>query len=231
MVIGPLVTEPFMSIWIPKMFEISKRPDAPGIYANMLTYFLLLITFLGLGISVLIKDVLTFMSAPEFHSAYQVVPIIVCSYILWGASYHVRIGILLAKQTKHIAYIMGAGAVFNVLLNLVLIPRYGMWGAAWSNLSAYALVLLLTYVISSRFLRIHYQFGRILLMLAAAALVYASSLYINVSPIALRVGLKVALVMAFPAVLLLVGFYRQEEIAHLKEIWSQGLRAAQRLMT
>jgi O-antigen/teichoic acid export membrane protein len=231
MVIGPLVTEPFMSIWAPKMFEIAKRPDAQKIYANMLTYFLLLVTFIGLGISVLIKDVLALMSAPEFHSAYKVVPIIVLSYIVWGASYHVRIGILLAKRTKHIAYIMGVGAVSNVLLNLLLIPRYGMWGAAWATLAAYVLVFVLTYIVSMRFLRVSYQFIRILKLLVVAAGLYFASVTINVEPVALRLALKATCALALPPALFLAGFYETEEKRKTLEIFSRVAKTLKAWLT
>jgi len=231
MVVGPLVTEPFMAIWIPKMFEIAKRPDATTIYANMLTYFLLVETFIGLGIAVLIQDVLGFMSAPEFHSAYQVVPIIVLAYVLWGLSYHVRVGIMLAKRTKYIAYIMGAGALCNVVLNLLLIPRMGSWGAALATLAAYLLVLVLTYFVSRRFLSVDYQFVRILKVLSIAALIYTLSRGLSMDPILLRIGLRIGSVMTFPLLLLVVGFYREEEKRKVRELLLRARSEVGRRMT
>jgi O-antigen/teichoic acid export membrane protein len=79
MVIGAMVTEPFFAIWGPKMFEVAKRPDASHIYGRMLTYFLFVELYVALGISVGVKDVIAIMADPKYHSAYQIVPIIVSS--------------------------------------------------------------------------------------------------------------------------------------------------------
>ena len=78
-----LVTEGFGIAWPPILFSIYyKDKNAKHIYSRVLTYLTFVLSFLGLGISVLAKDVLKIMSAPEFHDAYKVVSLIVISYVL-----------------------------------------------------------------------------------------------------------------------------------------------------
>ena len=50
------------------------------------------------------------------------------------------------------AWISGAGALVNLALDLVLIPRYGIWGGAWAVGIALALSALLQFIVSRRLL-------------------------------------------------------------------------------
>lgn len=54
--------------------------------------------------------------------------------------------------------IMSLGAVLNILLNIVLIPRYGIVGAAWATLASEGLILLLC-AVALRRLRISVNVG------------------------------------------------------------------------
>lgn len=222
MVISPLISEPFMAIWMPKMFEIAKREDAPSIYARMLTYFFFIELFVSLFISVIIQDVVAVMSDAAFHSAYQVVHIILLAYVLWGASNQVRIGILIAKKTKYIAYIFATAAVCNVGANLVLIPMYGSWGAAIATLLAFTIVLVMSFTLSRRFLRVDYQYGRILKMLLLAVALYFLAQQINVESLYWRLGLRVLCALSFPLLLAILGFYEKREGDKMKELLSSG---------
>jgi O-antigen/teichoic acid export membrane protein len=218
MVIGPLVTEPFMAIWGPKMFELLKQDDRSDIYANMLTYFLYMEIFIALVISVTIKDVIAIMSAPEFHDAYRIVPMILLSYIIWGAYNHVRIGILAEKRTKYIAYVLGAAALLNVALNVLLIPRFGMWGAAVATLASFLMLFVVSLRISNRFLRVDYQFTRILKLLITAIVIYVLAQQITVSSPYLSIFLKAICVVPFPFLLLVTRFYTRPELDKIREL-------------
>jgi O-antigen/teichoic acid export membrane protein len=222
MIINPLVTDPFFSIWRPKMFELAKREDAKDIYSIMFTYFLFLEIFLGLGISVLIRDVLRIISGPEYQSAYKVVPLILLSYILWGGYFHVQVGILLEKKTQHIAYIVAISALSNLLLNFLLIPRYGIWGAALATLTSFGIMFILNYIISNRIYYVKYQFGRVAKLLALAVVLYLVSLGIHANSLFTSLLLKTFLVLSFPFLLFFLKFYSPKEIQKTKEILSKA---------
>jgi O-antigen/teichoic acid export membrane protein len=221
MILNPLVNDPFFSIWKPKMFELAEREDAKKIYSVMFTYFLFIEVFLALGISILIKDVLVIISSPGYHSAYKVVPLILLSYILWGAYFQVQIGILLKKKTRYIAYVVAASAAVSLALNFLLIPRIGIWGAALSTSASFGVTTVLTYVISNRIYPVKYEFNRIFKLLALAVVLYLVSLGVNTNSLLSSLIVKSILVLSFPFCLLLLRFYTQPEMGKIKEIISQ----------
>jgi O-antigen/teichoic acid export membrane protein len=218
MLIGPMVTDPFMSIWKPKMFEIADQPDARSLYARMLTYFLFLEFFVVTLISVMIKDVIVIMTDPSYHDAYKIVPVILLAYVFWGACSHVQVGILLAKRTKYIAYLTTAAALSNVIGNLVLVRSLGMWGAALTTVGSYALLLMLTVYYSRHFLTIPYEYMRIAKLALAALLLWGASLWVDTlgAPL-VTIPVKLLLALTFPLVLWPLRFYQAAELAKIKE--------------
>lgn len=63
-----------------------------------------------------------------------------------------RMALYVKERAMANALVSGAGAIVNVALNLVLVPRYGIWGAAWAVLIALALTGLLQYELARRLL-------------------------------------------------------------------------------
>jgi O-antigen/teichoic acid export membrane protein len=218
MVINPLVTSPYEAIFRPKMFELIGRDDAPKINAVTFTYFMFLEIFVCLGIAVVIKDALHFISAPEYHSAYMVVPVILLSYVFNGAYVHIQAGLLITKKTKHIAYIVAAAAVVSLGLNMLLVPMIGIWGSASATLASFGLMFTLCLVVTRRIYPVKYQFGRVAKLLVVAAILYLLSLSFEIEPPLLSLAVKALLVLAYPVVLFGLGFYSREELDKLKEI-------------
>ncbi len=75
------------------------------------------------------------------HSAYwsgiPVIPVIMAAYVMMGLYFLELPGIYYHRKTAMNAVFMGLGAVINILLNLILIPRMGMMGAALATAAAY----------------------------------------------------------------------------------------------
>ncbi len=219
LVMGAMVTEPFFLIWRPKMFEVAKRADASEIYGRMLTYFLFLELFIALGLSAGVKDVIAIMADPKYHSAYQVTPLIVLTYIMGGVYYHAQVGILLAKKTKFILYIQIVGAIVGIVLNIALVPFLGIWGAATAILAAWTLLTVLAYRISERYLHVDFEFTRIGKMLAVAVVLYGISLYMDISTnVYLNLSLRLLVASTFPLALILVRFYEPVEVRKILEL-------------
>lgn len=139
MVIKTLLIEPFNTSFGPFRFSIMKNYDAKEIYSRSLSYFLFIIVFLSLGISIFSKDVLVIMSAPSFWGAYKVVPLITLSIILGGIIYIFQTGIFLIKKTKYIFYITSLTAILILILNWLFIPKFHMFGDSGCYIGDYKL--------------------------------------------------------------------------------------------
>jgi O-antigen/teichoic acid export membrane protein len=217
-VLHGLVLGPFQLAWMPFLFSIRQERNAKEIYASVLTYFTVIATFVALALSILSKEVLMVMATPPFYSAYRVVPLIALSYLFYGCFMCVNMGMYLEKKTKYIPFIVGAGAALNLGLNYLLIPTYGMMGAAIATAASYLLMLVVAFFAAQRYYPVRYEWSRIGRIFLAAGLVYAGSFFItNDSPIIAGV-LKALTLLGFPALLFAFRFFKPEEITKAKEL-------------
>lgn len=83
-----------------------------------------------------------FLGAELQVSAGQIVPLIALATLIGGAkSYYFDLAFQLGRATHIQIYIMTSAAITNVVCNLLWIPRYGVFGAAWSTIAAYVVGL------------------------------------------------------------------------------------------
>ena len=80
------------------------------------------------------------------------------------------IGVGRARRTQFNWVVTGAGAVLNVVLNLILIPPYGMMGAAISTAAAYIALFLGMTINTQRVYPVAYQWRRVLTLEPSAKL-------------------------------------------------------------
>jgi len=228
MILNVLLTQPFLLIWSAQMFEIAKNAKAKETFSRILTYFCMVLVFFGLGLSLIIKDMLRLLVTPAFFDAHKIVPLIVLSYIIGGFYFHFQVGILLKKKTKYLSFIVGSAVLFNILLNFVLIPKYDMMGAAWATLLSYAFLSFCTYYVSSQLYLIPYEFKRIGKMLTVAVLLYLAGALISINSIPISLIVRLFLLLLFPLILYWWNFYDRTEREKTREIW---LRVVPKLKT
>jgi O-antigen/teichoic acid export membrane protein len=219
MVVQGLIVAPFSLAWEPFLWSIAKEKNAKETYSAVLTYFTLVAVAVALVLSVLSRQVLEIMAAPAFYGAYQVIPLIAVSYVLYGGYLILAIGITLEKKTKYLAAIVGVGAIVNMGLNYLLIPRYGMMGAAVATLVAYFLLPIGSYLVSRRYYSVKYEWGRVARIFLAAGLVYAGSLFIATGSPLITGLLKLVSLLGFPLLLFAFRFFKPEETQKTREIF------------
>jgi O-antigen/teichoic acid export membrane protein len=101
----------------------------------------------------------------------------------------------------------------NVALNFWLVPRYGMVGASISTLAAYVVLFAGMTLYAQRVYPVAYQWRRVATVVFAAA-----GLTVIPRVTGLSFAPSVALVAAYPVVLLLCGFYLPAERARIRRL-------------
>jgi len=93
------------------------------------------------------------------EGAARVMPWITVAMIINGlAAHYFDHAFHLAKKTRLYFYTLGPSALFNFIANLIVIPRYGYIGAAWTTLAAYIVYLLLSIIVGRRVFRVKFPF-------------------------------------------------------------------------
>ncbi len=226
---GTFISEPFNQVWQPRRLEVYNQHNAEQVFGRVFTYFLFFISFAALGVAVLTRDFLVIIADEAFWQAYRIVPIIVLANVIFTFHYHFNMGIIIEKKTKYLAYINVSNAVLVLMLNFLLIPRYGMFGAAWATLIAYVYKAASTYFFSNRFFHIHFEFLRMAKIFLAAAGIFAAANWVDFSSVYANVAVRVLLVMLFPGVLYLMNFFTTAEKERIVSMFRPQEDAAGRL--
>lgn len=215
-----LVTNPFSLIWPAMRFEVMKDDDADEYYSLVLTYLVFLSLYFGLGVSVLVPDLIRATLREEYWGAIPVVPLFVGYYLLVASGKGVNVGLMTEKKAYWNPIIVVSAAVLNIALNFLLIPRYGMLGAAWSTLIAYAFMVWFRWYMSTRFHPVAYEWRRILLLLGVAGAMYAGIVSIPIGNVYASFAIRFCLAATYPLVLAAFGFFAARERARLVELFA-----------
>jgi O-antigen/teichoic acid export membrane protein len=119
-----------------------------------LKYFLLIAIPSAFGLSMLSKPLLVILSTPEISlQGYLVTPFLAISSVFFGAFVITSHIIILEKRTAITGSIYVLSAILNFLLNLVMVPRMGIVGAAFTTMIAYLLLLIVGIHYSFRYIK------------------------------------------------------------------------------
>lgn len=159
--LSTLTVVPFGQIWEPRRFEVARRADAGDVYRRMFLYYSMALVGGATLMTAVIHPVLAVMVAPAFRGAARVVPLILAATILQQWAAYACVGLYLRSRTGLLAWTSLASVAATLVLNAVLIPRWGITGAALATLGAYLLRFALTYAFSQAWYPIRYPWGRV----------------------------------------------------------------------
>ena len=196
----------------PTIFKLMNHPDNKVIYARIMTYFSLLVVYASLGLSLFGLEILTIFASDEiYHSAYKLIPII-CLGIFFGTAKDVAInGLNIVKKTKIISIIFPAIVVFHLALNYSLIPIMGVYGAALASVISQLLLLILVIYFAQKHYPIPFEYTRVLAVLSLAIVLFFVGFHFKHLDIWLRLAVKAFLVIAYPIILWLLSFPKDDE--------------------
>lgn len=160
-VIG-LVTAGVQGSLTPLIYNNYQEPNTPGEVARIYRYYLFftLMAFIALGL--FSQEILIIFTTPDYYEAYTVVPILVAAIIASGM-YVFAPGLGIGKKTKTISAIYIFSAVLNTVLNFLLIPFFGVAGAALATLVGGLFQFLLYAGLGSKYYPIPFEVKRCML--------------------------------------------------------------------
>jgi O-antigen/teichoic acid export membrane protein len=138
--------------------------------------------------------------------------------VFWAAYQVLSTTFYLRERTGLVSLLMGGAALLNVGANFALVPGLGYMGGAWSTLLTFAVLAVVAWIVAERVDPVRYEIARVLSPILLACGLYGASLLLPAQPLALALGLKGLLWLAFPVLLLLGGFLAPEERARLADI-------------
>lgn len=224
-VINIFVIQSFQLGFLPVAYKMFEKEGAKEFFAKVLTYLVLILFLVAFLVSFFSKEVIMLFapSNKNYWIAYTVVPLLSFTFILKGMNYMFSLGLHYVKKTRYNAYIVSVVAILNILLNIVLIPEIGIYGAAITTIISNIVMVMAFYHYSQKFYYINFELKRLYILFSVGTLWllggFLSDWYLESVWSALVI--KVLLFISFPFILSLLRFFEKIEVENLSGAWKK----------
>lgn len=110
------------------------------------------------GITAIARDAIFVIASAKFEASVGVVGYVILGVMISGMFFPATIGLHLHKKTISIANIMILTAAINIVLNIILIPFWGIIGAAVATVISCVFQIIYSFMKSHRYLKIKHDF-------------------------------------------------------------------------
>ena len=203
----------FRLAWPAFAYSITDDDEARRTYGYVLTYVVAAGVWVATGLSVLAPWLVQLLGPPQYEDASRVVALLCFAGVAFGAYVVVVISIGRARRMASNFVITGIAALLNVALNLLLIPPYGIRGAAIATLSAYVAMFAGMTWKAQHVFRVPYQWRRVGLAVGVGVVLTVIGSFVDVNLLA-----AIALGVAYPLVLAALGFFLPAERARIRRV-------------
>lgn len=166
-----LVAQMFRFAWQPFFLKHAEDADAKPLFARVFTLFTAAELSIFLAVSFFADELVAlpvpnvgYFIEPSYWLGLHVVPLILLAYLFQGWYYVFSAGLYITQKTIYFIHCTVLGAAVTLVLNIWLVPYYGMAAAAWATVAAYMVMALSLLFITQRFYPIQYAWKRIGMM-------------------------------------------------------------------
>ena len=194
---------------------------------KMASLALLVTTFVGLEVALLGGPCITLITRPEYAGAEAIVPWVSAAYVFQALYQIVSLGTFFSKRTAAVPLVTAAAAASNIVLNLIVVPKYGILAAAVTTLIAYVVFAAAHGILAHRLHPIAWEYGRLVRIAAAAVVTYFIARLVDTSPLTTLV-VRAALSLMFAGFLFAFGGVRREELERAMQLGREFLGSRRR---
>lgn len=125
---------------------------------NILSCSLILISF---TLALFSKEIIILMTDDSYYSSYEIIRDMMYGQVLYAMSTIVSYGIIFKKKSGYSLIAVSCGAIVNLILNFIFIPRYGLIAAAFTTLIGYFISMIVTYYFSEKLYPCNYGISKV----------------------------------------------------------------------
>jgi O-antigen/teichoic acid export membrane protein len=158
-IFGPVrlaVVPIIFSLWVKQGQESTSQ-----FASQVLTYMIALAIPIGTLFLIMNKDVILLLASAKYGDSAVLTPYLFPGVLIGEMNFLIASGLAIEKRTTLLAVNVICAGALNVGLNLILLPRWGLTGAAVATTAAYLALTIATYVQAQPVLRLRVQFAPI----------------------------------------------------------------------
>lgn len=202
----------FATAFLPIAYKIYKQENAKQIFSKTMTYLVMGLLFIGLGLALFSKEFLFIFSPKnqQYWQAASYVPLLNIIVVFYAMRFMYTVNFLIAKKNIYQPIFVITAVLINIGLNFLLIPKFEIWGAICSSIITSFILNVFYYIFSRKYYKVDYEMLKIWLLIATTIVFYVISLFFNFN-IFVNAALKILLFALFPITLFFGGFFEKNE--------------------
>lgn len=162
----------------PFFFQRAADKGSKQLYAIVMEYFTAFCGLVLLGVF-LYLDIFALIIGKDFRSGMGVVPIMLLSYMILGMLFNVSMWYKLSGKTGMAIWITSAGLLVTVIVNIIFMPRFSFWAAAFGHLASYVVMFIISAALGAKYYPIPYSWKRIGAIFLSIAIVCALAMAVD----------------------------------------------------
>jgi len=209
---------PIYTAWTPLALAMQHQPLAHIRYVHVARYLIAAALAIGLLLGLFAIEILIVLTRPAYFPAAPYVGFLAYMHIFSAFGTVFTVGAMMGKQLRSVSAGVLLGALTNIVLNAVLIPRFGLWGATAATMAGFGVTPLVMYVLVQRRYPLPYPIGRLLAALAIQFTLLIVGLFVPAIAFPARVAIKLAIFALLPLGFILLGIISSAELKHISAL-------------
>jgi len=208
------------------LYDLNKKKELEKRFTRILKYGVAISLPSVLGIFVLAKPIVKIFSSGEFTDSYRILIIISIAMFFYGVFTHFSILLNVLKKVKALNLLWVFMAFTNIFLNILLIPKFGTMGAAYSTLISFLFGMTAIIFFSNFYFDVIFLKSWIVKILISSIIM---GLVIRLIPVDSLVGLISTILIGtfiYAGMLLFLKFYDRSELSLIKEIVARKYKSS-----
>lgn len=202
-----------------------KDDNAERFFTKTTTYLFYATIWMALMLSLATPTLIRIFTLNEsYWLAKDVVPWIALSIPFYGISYVGFFSFYVTGKTVYMLWVYFISLAVNILLNFILIPKFGMYGAAAANIFSFLTLCVMNYYFSMSNYFFKYEWKKIIVMCGLYVLLVFPFFFFNFENPAVEFLLKLLAIILFPLLLIPLGFYEAIEKERIRGLFNKYFR-------
>ena len=200
----------FLKAYTPAFYKFANTLEEQEAKQKLYKYnhvYIMVVMVVVFLIALFSKELIQLLLDPKYINAYKIVPIICVAYLISQASGLFNLMIYQEKKVKQLMYIGLSAASLNILLNFLLVPKFGAFGAAYATVISFIIVFAVSWAFAKKAYYIPFKWSQIIPLLILIFGVYLTFYFINIQNIYLELFYKLLTISVIGSIY----FFRNKE--------------------
>lgn len=149
-----IVNQVFTQAWQLSAFEEYEKDNISDFYSTVFSYLSIVLFMATAGILTFTKPLFSMFFTTEYFAAWQPVPFLMIGVVFSSFSGFFGTNYTASKETGGVFRTSIYGGISTLILNLILIPTFGLIGAGLSSTFSFFIVFIIRYFDTKKYIKI-----------------------------------------------------------------------------